>query len=83
MTQRVEVKGTTGERGTVFLTSGEVRSARSDPECSTLAVVHGIELDRSSEVPKADGGTLWLKENWGPEEDDLIPIAFTYRLSTS
>jgi uncharacterized protein DUF3883 len=53
--RRVEVKGATGGASAVILTRNEVLAARADPDAATLAIVHGIRLDRGR--AKATGGS--------------------------
>ena len=76
---RVEVKGTTGVRGLVQLTAGEVRNALSYPTCA-LAVVSGIRLDTSTAEPTATGGDLALNWPWKLDEAGLRPLSYEYRL---
>jgi hypothetical protein len=66
MLQRVEVKGATGGASAVILTRNEVLAARADPEAATLAIVHGIMLDRSG--AKATGGVLRIINPWEPDD---------------
>lgn len=71
----IKVKGTTGELGSAFLTSGEMISAQTDPDSAVLAVVDGIGLDKMAVSPVASGGTLKYFEMWCPEDEALTSIA--------
>jgi hypothetical protein len=76
--RRVEVKGATGGGSAVILTRNEVLEARADPEAATLAIVHGIKLDRSR--PMATGGVLTIINPWKPDDSALRPIAYRYEV---
>jgi len=76
--RRVEVKGATGGGSAVILTRNEVLEARADPESATLAIVHGIKLDRSRAM--ATGGVLRIINPWKPEGSALRPIAYRYEV---
>ena len=76
----VEVKGTTGLAGAVFLTKNEVQSAKATPGEAMLAVVSEIELDRAERPPVAFGGQLTILEPWNPEDAYLTPIVYRYYL---
>jgi hypothetical protein len=76
--RRVEVKGSTGAASAVMLTRNEVLQARADPQAATLAIVHGIRLDRAG--AKAAGGTLRIINPWKPDEGSLRPIAYRYEV---
>ncbi len=76
--RRVEVKGATGGGFAVILTRSEVREARADPEAATLAIVHGIKLDRSRAM--ATGGVLRIINPWKPDDSALRPIAYRYEV---
>lgn len=81
---RVEVKGTTGEAGTVQVTINEITNARTFS--ADLFIVHNITLDsyESPETGQVDyigvGGTSRILPNWEPEDDDLTAKAFQYRV---
>jgi hypothetical protein len=79
----VEVKGTTGDGGTVALTRNEVEHARANAGAVTLVVVSGIRLDASDpDEPTAGGGTpRWLSP-WEVSEGHLRAVAYAYRLPT-
>ena len=77
---RVEVKGLTGEPLSVFVTIGEVNSAR-DPSIRTdLFIVHGIQLEVDRDDYRATGGEVRLVEDWLPEESSLSPVQYRYSL---
>ena len=75
----VEVKGTTSLGAEVILTSGEVCDHRERFPNNSLAIVHSIQLDRSSDTPIASGGVLHIVSPWVVEDSDLTPMAFKYR----
>jgi MrcB-like, N-terminal domain len=74
----VEVKGTTSVGAEVILTPGEVDHHRSHYPNNCLAIVHSIGLDRTTEEPRATGGTLHLISPWTIEDDRLVPMAYKY-----
>jgi hypothetical protein len=77
----VEVKGTTGDGTEVFLTANEVEHARSHAGLSALVVVHGIQVERSSDGGwVASGGTLKDISPWSPDVGTLRPLAYRYIL---
>jgi hypothetical protein len=76
--RRVEVKGATGGASAVILTRNEVLAARADPESATLAIVHGIRLDRSRS--RATGGVLRIINPWELDDRTLRPIAYRYEV---
>lgn len=75
----VEVKGLQGVPATVQLTANEVVSARNDQTQTDLFVVHNIEFLNDDEVNKNSGRIVKI-EDWIPEEIDLSPTQYTYRL---
>jgi len=77
----VEVKGTTGDGGEVFLTANEVEHARAQPSLCALVIVHGIEVERSSNGRwVATGGTLRDISPWSPDFGTLRPLAYRYAI---
>jgi hypothetical protein len=76
--RRVEVKGTTGDGSSVLLTRNEVIAACAAPMAAVLAVVHSIALDEGR--TRATDGTLFVVTPWRPEDEDLTPIAYRYRV---
>jgi hypothetical protein len=76
----VEVKGTTGDGGSVALTRNEVVHAREHGHVA-LAVVSGIRLEVGADgAPAASGGTLDLVDPWEIDaHGELIPVAYEYR----
>lgn len=75
---RVEVKGTQSAGEAIMVTAGEVKSARE--AATALFIVYGITVE-SREPPHLSGGSPRLIPNWYPEDDDLTPTAFTYRVT--
>jgi len=72
----VEVKGTTSTGEDVVVTYNEVEVQRARYPNNALIVVHSVDLQRTSEAPKAEGGTLLMRSPWKIEEGHLRPIAF-------
>lgn len=83
-TLRVEVKGTTGDGGSVLLTPGEVRHARGYEGQLALIVASGIVLtvDETTGHVTADGGDLRLLEAWRLDDHgDLEPTGYEYHIT--
>lgn len=78
---RVEVKGTTGDGDTVFLTRNEVDHARLHAGRVALAIVSGIRLERGGPLPLAAGGSMAIHNPWGIDEGELSPTQYDYRPS--
>lgn len=79
----VEVKGTTGEGTTVFLTRNEVKHARENAGQVALYVVSQIVLDRSGETSNASGGEVTLFHPWEIDQGTLAPMQFEYQLPSA
>lgn len=79
----VEVKGTTGDGDTVFLTRNEVAHARIDDVRVALFFVGGICLDRIQPQPVASGGDVRIFDPWDIDKGTLKPMQFEYRLPDS
>jgi hypothetical protein len=75
----VEVKGTTGDAKTVFLTANEVALARKHPEQAMLFVLSDIQLRRDA-VVAASGGVRTVLFPWKIDEGLLTPIQYQYAL---
>lgn len=75
----VEVKGTTSAGDDIILTRREVELMTEKHPHTMLAVVHGIQLDRTADTPQAVGGTLDIYFPWKITPDRLIPISYQYR----
>ena len=75
---KVEVKGTTADRGdSILMTSNEVELHRSERGSTVIVIVSGISLDRSGEAPVASGGTIWADVAWDIDASwSLLPTAF-------
>jgi hypothetical protein len=80
---RVEVKGSTRKVAEVQLTVGEVKNAEGGPWRTDLFVVSNIQLQPGPDGPQARGGEARVFTSWRPEERDLEPLSFRYRLSRS
>ncbi|MEO3939330.1 DUF3578 domain-containing protein [Dermatophilaceae bacterium Soc4.6] len=72
----VEVKGTTSLGQEVVLTAKEVALHTRQYPDTMLAIVYGIDLDRSG--PTASGGALQILHPWMPDPKHLRPISFRY-----
>ena len=71
---KVEVKGTTGEGDTVFLTKNEVALAKKGG-CA-LFVLHSIKIAKNS----ATGGTPRIFRPWHVGRGRLEPMAYSYKV---
>jgi Zn-dependent M28 family amino/carboxypeptidase len=80
----VEVKGTTTNGARVELTINEVNHARMSacPCRADLFVVSKIKVMKTKDRPIASGGVSRPFENWKPEDEDLAPIRFRYKVPT-
>jgi hypothetical protein len=76
----VEVKSSTSEADEVILTRKEVELQRDEHPANMLIVVSAVVLDRSTDPPEASGGVLRQIGPWDIVEDDLLPIAYRYRV---
>lgn len=74
----IEVKGTTGQGESVFLTRNEVKHARQNSDRMVLALVSDIELVGNSQRPAARGGKLRLIWPWDVDSGTLSPTQFEY-----
>lgn len=76
----IEVKGTTGGLGSIYLTRNEVALHQHKHPHSVLIVVHGIQwrADRKAAV----GGTLKAFDPWLIDEAALVATMFTYPVFT-
>lgn len=78
---RVEVKGTTTQNpDQVWLTAGEVLSARANDVPSALFVVSGMKLTQTGSRWMARGGTPHWIPDWSPRDGHLTPTEYRYRL---
>ena len=78
--RKVEVKGTTQSPQSVNVTANEVKSARDSESETDLFVLHGINAFKESGEFRAEGGESIILTNWIPEDEQLTPTAFIYRL---
>jgi hypothetical protein len=77
--RRLEVKGLAGGIGSVLVTAGEVQSAKDASIRTDLVVIHDIQLiERSPGVFQGQGGTVYVIENWFPDDDRLKPVQYEY-----
>lgn len=77
----LEAKGTTTRGETVIVTRNEVAWARSHPGECVLGVWSGMIFDRDGEI-NPDVGYRHVGP-WFPEDEDLEPITFDYRVDWS
>ncbi|MDJ0275410.1 DUF3883 domain-containing protein [Sphingomonas sp. 2R-10] len=75
----VEVKGTAGLGGRVFLTANEVSLAQG-PQPTALAIVSLVKLARDGQAVAAHGGSLKIIDPWSPAQGDLQPVTYRYRV---
>jgi hypothetical protein len=76
----VEVKGTCSVGEKVILTRNEVLDARDDNWRSDLFIVRNISLVYIEENWVSSGGDALILEGWEPDEKDLLPIQFEYKV---
>lgn len=77
--KHVEVKGLSGAPVNVTLTANEKQHSQDFPNID-LFVVHGI---RVSSTYEASEGASRVYEDWTPQEEDLTPAAYQYRLPST
>jgi hypothetical protein len=77
----VEVKGTQGSGGIVFLTRNEVKFAIQNAPHVALYIVHSIVVNMDGENPTASGGLVQIHLPWNIDESELSPIAYEYTVS--
>jgi len=76
-TWKIEVKGTTAEKGDVILmTANEVKLHRSESGSTVIIIVTAIKLDRSEKEPQAAGGIVWAEVGWRIDDWIQDPISF-------
>lgn len=75
-----EVKGTTGSADKVILTRNEVTDARDNSWRSDLFIVRNIILEPSGDTWLPSGGEHIVFENWEPDDRDLVPSQFDYKV---
>ncbi|MEO1997903.1 MAG: DUF3883 domain-containing protein [Planctomycetaceae bacterium] len=75
---RVEVKGTTGNGESVFLTRNEVAHAKEHGQRMALVIVRNIQLDVQDGTPVANGGEMNVRYPWNIDEGKLSPMQFEY-----
>ncbi|MEM7775053.1 MAG: DUF3427 domain-containing protein [Pseudomonadota bacterium] len=78
--RRVEVKGTTSGPCHISLTYCEVRAARQCDSITDLFIVHDIEIEFEQSRMTARRGVVCLIRNWVPEDADLQPTQYRYRV---
>ena len=80
--RRVEVKGTQGDGNSVVLTINEVNHAKSEQVPVDLFVVSHIDVvsDETGKYKAQNGRIRCHKRDWIPDDDDLDPTQFNYRV---
>lgn len=78
--RRVEVKGTRGDPSVVNLTVGEVLAAREPNVITDLFVVFEIQVLVKKPDPLATGGKVLVTQGWVPNEADLEPTQYRYKV---
>jgi hypothetical protein len=80
--RRIEVKGTTSDGMSVYVTVGEVEDALSDYCETDLFIVSNIQIQLigTSKTYKTQGGNVNLIDNWRPHKNDLEPKTFKYNV---
>lgn len=76
----VEVKGTTGPYGTIFLTRNEVDLARREPASAALFVLSGVRVETVGDTVAAIGGEARVLMPWSVDDGELEPLQFRYTL---
>lgn len=79
----VEVKATTGILDQVIITKNELRNARNSENTTALFVVYGIKIKYENKKIYAEGGQHKIFYNWLPQEDELTPISYWYKINNS
>lgn len=72
----VEVKGSTGPRGAIFLTHNEVRLHQEKHPNNLLILVHSIDLEGGSLA--CSGGVIEVISPWRIDDLSLRPISYQY-----
>jgi hypothetical protein len=80
VTLNVEVKGTTGPYGSVFLTRNEVDLARREPASAALFILANIQVQWVENSVVARGGEARVLMPWTIEEGTLEALQFRYTL---
>lgn len=76
----VEVKGTQTPGKMLILTKGEVDHIRHHPSQCILVLVHDVKVSGTQSI-RAGGGSVEVKELWTPDEENLIPISYSWRVT--
>ena len=79
-TRRILVKGTEEIGCNIILTENEIKSARDKSKITDLFLVHSINVQKSDNQFDLKGGVIKHLQNWEPNEDDLTPIQYNYKL---
>ena len=64
------------------MTSGEVTAARDELAVTDLFIVHGIKIELKETGPEASGGKVRVIQGWKPDDADLEPTQFRYKVPT-
>ena len=79
----VEVKGTTGDAGEVFLTPNEVAHARAYEHVALFIVSHIVVGAREDEELTTSGGKVAHFHPWHIDERALLPVSYRYLVPDS
>jgi hypothetical protein len=79
-TNYVEVKGTTTDGASVFLTRNEVAHLRANHPNTTLFILHGVKLGGTAGTPEARGGIRRVIDKWRSDDADLEALSYKYTL---
>ena len=78
--RKVEVKGTRGLGDSIILTYNEVKSAQDNSTITDLLIVFSVILDRTEKTIKVKGGQVKHIQNWIPQDQDLKPSQYNYKV---
>ncbi len=77
----VEVKGTQTKGDSVMLTSNEVINAKTSQNQCDLFIVHSMEVEMQEGEYDITSHEVKVVEKWNPEDKDLEPKTYKYKVS--
>ena len=77
----VEVKGTQTKGDSVMLTSNEVINAKTSQNQCDLLIVHSMEVEMQEGEYDITSHEVKVVEKWNPEDKDLEPKTYKYKVS--
>ena len=77
----VEVKGTQTKGDSVMLTSNEVINAKTSQNQCDLFIVHSMEVEMQDGEYDITSHEVKVVEKWNPEDKDLEPKTYKYKVS--